>query len=48
MKLTNLKIEYVDPKTLEPSPYNPRQWSEAALKGLRASISEFGIVVILL
>lgn len=40
----NLQIEYVDPKKLEPSPYNPRTWTEEALKGLRASISEFGIV----
>lgn len=46
MKLTEsqLKIEYIDSKKLEPSPYNPRKWSEEALKGLRASISEFGIV----
>lgn len=39
-----LQIEYIDPKKLEPSPYNPRKWSEEALKGLRASISEFGLV----
>lgn len=43
MNNINLKIEYVDPKLLEPSPYNPRAWSEVALKGLRASIAEFGI-----
>ncbi len=42
--MNNLKIEYVDPKSLEPSQYNPRAWSKEALKGLSASISEFGIV----
>lgn len=41
--MNNLKIKYVDPKTLEAAAYNPRFWSEEALKGLRASISEFGI-----
>lgn len=41
--MNNLQIEYIDPEKLEPSEYNPRKWSEEALKGLRASISEFGI-----
>lgn len=42
--MDGLQIEYIDPKKLKSSRYNPRIWPEEALKGLRASISEFGIV----
>lgn len=39
-----IKIEYIDPKRLEPYDRNPRTISEKAMGGLKASIKEYGIV----
>ncbi len=41
---TNLKIETVAIKELNPAPYNPRKWSEEALVALSESIKRFGLV----
>lgn len=40
----NLKIQYLDPKVLNPAPYNARKWSEKAIKDLTNSIQRFGLV----
>ena len=41
--LDKLKIYYVSPSELNPAPYNPRKWSEKAIKNLTRSIKKFGI-----
>ena len=38
-----LKVEQVPIEELKPSAYNPRKWSESALKQLKESISRFGM-----
>jgi DNA modification methylase len=43
-KNTNLKIETIAVKELNPAPYNPRKWSEEALAALTESIRQFGLV----
>lgn len=40
----DLKLQYVDPKTLNPAPYNPRKASEKDIEDVKASIAEFGYV----
>lgn len=37
-------IKQVNIKALNPAPYNPRKWSEAAIAGLTESIKRFGLV----
>ena len=37
-------MQYVDPKTLNPAPYNPRRASEKDVADVKASIAEFGYV----
>lgn len=44
MENTELKIEQVAIEELKPADYNPRKWSDAARKGLTASLDEFGFV----
>lgn len=44
MENTKLKIEYIEINKLKPSDYNPRRWDDDAIKQLRESISEFGLV----
>lgn len=41
--LNKLKIYYVPLSELNPAPYNPRKWSEEAIKNLTRSIKKFGI-----
>lgn len=40
----NLNIHYVDINQLSPADYNPRKWSEEAIKQLSESIKKFGLV----
>ena len=42
--MENLKIEKVKIAKLNPAPYNPRCWSEEAVKQLTESIENFGLV----
>ena len=44
MKKSNLKIHTVGLGGLNPAPYNPRKWSEEAVKQLTESIRKFGFV----
>lgn len=44
MKLSNLKVEYVEVSKLKYCEYNARVWSEKATKDLTESIKRFGIV----
>lgn len=39
-----MKIEQVSVGVLKPAKYNPRTWNESQIKGLKASIKEFGII----
>ncbi len=39
-----LKIHQVNIKELNPAPYNPRKWSDDAIKRLSDSIQQFGLV----
>jgi hypothetical protein len=41
---TDLVIEQVPIEQLVPCDYNPRKWSDAARKGLMASLDEFGML----
>ncbi|CAN5713624.1 DNA modification methylase [soil metagenome] len=41
---TQLQIIKVNVKQLNPSPYNPRKWSDEAVKQLTESIQQFGLV----
>jgi len=43
-KETKLKIVQVPIKQLEPATYNPRKWSESAIKQLTESIKGFGMI----
>lgn len=43
-KMTKLTIENVKIEELNLAPYNPRQWSHEAIKGLTESITKFGLV----
>lgn len=40
----NLKIVMVAIGLLKPAEYNPRKWDEAAISGLKESISRFGMI----
>ena len=40
----DLKVLYVPVAELNPAPYNPRTWSEEAIRQLRESIESFGLV----
>ena len=42
--MQNLKIISVAIDQLNPAPYNPRKWSETAIKKLKESIERFGLV----
>jgi len=44
MKLSNLKVEYVEVRKLKYCEYNARTWTEKATKDLTESIKRFGIV----
>lgn len=39
-----MEIVIVKIQDLKPAPYNPRQWSEQAIKDLTESIKRFGLV----
>lgn len=39
-----LRVEYLDPRTLNPAPYNPRKITGEARKRLRRSLESFGFV----
>jgi len=39
-----LTTQHINIKELNPAPYNPRKWSEAAIAGLTESIQRFGLV----
>lgn len=39
-----LNIQHINIKELNPAPYNPRKWSEDAVKRLTESIQQFGLV----
>jgi len=39
-----VRVERMTLDSLTPAPYNPREISDAALSGLRASIDRFGLV----
>lgn len=39
-----LKIHQINIKELNPAPYNPRKWSEDAIKRLTDSVKQFGLV----
>ncbi len=39
-----LNIQHVNIKELNPAPYNPRKWSDDAIKRLTESIQQFGLV----
>lgn len=43
-KIASQNIVQVDINKLKPATYNPRKWSEEAIKGLRESIEKFGLV----
>ncbi len=40
----NLKVTYVPISELKPSEYNPRSWSDEAIRQLKESIKRFGVV----
>lgn len=40
--MDNLEIVYVNVNELNPAPYNPRKWSDKAIKNLTKSIKEHG------
>lgn len=40
----DMKVHYVPIAELNPAPYNPRTWSEEAIRQLRDSIERFGLV----
>lgn len=42
--MKNIKVKYVNPNTLNPAAYNPRDISEHAFEGLKESIKKFGFV----
>lgn len=42
--LNKLKIHYIPLSELNSSPYNPRKWSEEAIKKLTESIKRFGLI----
>ena len=42
--MSNVTITDVNVKDLNPAPYNPRRWSDNAIKQLTESISKFGLV----
>lgn len=42
--MTQLNIQYLDPRTLTPDPENPRRISKEAAGKLRAGIDHFGLV----
>jgi len=44
MSQNNLTVTYQKVSSLNPAPYNPRKWSEAAIKQLTESIQKFGFV----
>lgn len=44
MKPKNITIQQVKIDTLNPSTYNPRKWSEDAVKQLKESMQRFGVV----
>lgn len=44
LNLSGLQIEYVDPDTLTPAPYNPRSITEDALKRLVSLLDSHGFV----
>lgn len=44
MQKNKLKVQYLDPKVLKPASYNPRKWSEKAIKDLTESVRQFGLV----
>ena len=39
-----MKIHQIKVNELKPAEYNPRKWSEEAIKDLKSSIQEFGLV----
>lgn len=39
-----MKIQLVKTSELKPSEYNPRTWDDSQISGLKASISEYGLV----
>lgn len=41
---TNLKVKYVEVEKLKTAGYNPRKWSDSAIKDLKESINRFGLV----
>lgn len=41
---TQLRIQFISVKELNPSQYNPRKWSEESKKRLTESIKQFGLV----
>lgn len=42
--MAELTIQQINVKELNPAPYNPRKWSEDAIKRLSESIQQFGLV----
>ncbi len=44
MSQNNLTVTYQKVSSLNPAPYNPRKWSEDAIKQLAESIQKFGFV----
>lgn len=44
MTKNNLTVSYTDTTKLNPAPYNPRKWSDEAIKQLTESIQQFGLV----
>lgn len=42
--MSDVTITNVSVKDLNPAPYNPRQWSDNAIKQLTESISKFGLI----
>lgn len=41
---TKLSVDHIDINALKPSLYNPRKWSNEAIKQLTLSIEKFGMV----
>lgn len=44
MAKTDIKIVQANINELNPAPYNPRHWSEEAVRGLTESVKRFGLV----
>lgn len=42
--MSKVVITEIRIKDLKPAPYNPRKWSDYAIKQLTESISKFGLV----